>query len=146
MRNLITSDSTATSSFSRLFDMGIVTNTDGTLKMTSSKFNDAMGSKLADMQKYFANSDDTVAAKNGMAQRIKSLTSQVLDTNGAIANSTDGIKATIKRNTTKIDTINDRASLYEARLRQQYTALDTTYSKFSGLQSYVSAQLAALNK
>jgi len=146
MRNLITSDSTATTSFSRLFDMGIVTNTDGTLKMTSSKFNDAMGSKLADMQKYFANSDETVAAKNGMGQRIKNIASQILDTNGAIANSTDGLKATIKRNTTKIDSINDRASLYEARLRQQYTALDASYSKLSGLQSYVTAQLAALNK
>lgn len=146
MRNLITSDSTATASFSRLFDMGIVTNTDGTLKMTSSKFNDAMGTKLADMQKYFANSDDVVAAKNGMGQRIKNLASQILDTNGAIANSTDGLKATIKRNTTKIDSINDRAGLYEARLRQQYTALDASYSKLSGLQSYVSAQLAALNK
>jgi flagellar hook-associated protein 2 len=146
MRNLITSDSTATASFSRLFDMGIVTNTDGTLKMTSSKFNDAMGTKLADMQKYFANSDDVVASKNGMGQRIKNLASQILDTNGAIANSTDGLKATIKRNTTKIDSINDRAGLYEARLRQQYTALDASYSKLSGLQSYVSAQLAALNK
>ena len=146
MRNLITSDSTATASFSRLFDMGIETNTDGTLKMTSSKFNDAMGTKLADMQKYFANSDDVVAAKNGMGQRIKNLASQILDTNGAIANSTDGLKATIKRNTTKIDSINDRAGLYEARLRQQYTALDASYSKLSGLQSYVSAQLAALNK
>jgi flagellar hook-associated protein 2 len=145
MRNLITSDSTATSSFSRLFDMGIVTNTDGTLKMTSSKFNDAMASKLGDMQKYFANSDDVVAANNGMGQRIKNLASQILDTNGAIANSTDGLKATIKRNTTKIDSINDRASLFEARLRQQYTALDTQYSKLSGLQSYVTAQLAALN-
>ncbi len=146
MRNLITSDSTATTSFSRLFDMGIVTNTDGTLKMTSSKFNDAMGSKLADMQKYFANSDDVVAAKNGMGQRIKNLASQILDTNGAIANSTDGLKATLKRNTTKIDSINTRASLYETRLRQQYTALDASYSKLSGLQSYVTAQLAALNK
>ena len=146
MRNLITSDSTATASFSRLFDMGIVTNTDGTLKMTSSKFNDAMGAKLADMQKYFANSDETVAANNGMGQRIKNLASQILDTNGAIANSTDGLKATIKRNTTKIDSINTRASLYENRLRQQYTALDASYSKLSGLQSYVTAQLAALNK
>lgn len=146
MRNLITSDSTATASFSRLFDMGIVTNTDGTLKMTSSKFNDAMGSKLADMQKYFANSDDVVASNNGMAQRIKGLASQILDTNGAIANSTDGLKATIKRNTNRIEDINTRASLYETRLRQQYTALDASYSKLSGLQSYVSAQLAALNK
>ncbi len=146
MRNLITSDSTATASFSRLFDMGIVTNTDGTLKMTTSKFNDAMGSKLADMQKYFANSDDVVAANNGMGQRIKNLASQILDTNGAIANSTDGLKATIKRNTSKIDSINDRAGLFEARLRQQYTALDASYSKLSGLQSYVTAQLAALNK
>ena len=146
MRNLITSDSTATSSFARLFDMGIVTNTDGTLKMTTNKFNDVLGSKLTDMQKYFANSDETVASKNGMAQRIKALASQVLDTNGAIANSTDGLKATIKRNTNKIEDINDRASLYEARLRKQYTALDTSMSKLNGLQSYVSAQLAALNK
>ena len=38
------------------------------------------------------------------------------------------------------------SGLYEARLRQQYTALDASYSKLSGLQSYVSAQLAALNK
>lgn len=146
MRNLITSDSTATTSFSRLFDLGIETNTDGTLKMKSSKFNDAMGSKLADMQKYFANSDDAVATNNGMGQRIKDLASQILDTNGAIANSTDGLKSTIKRNTTRIEAINDRASLYEARLRQQYTALDASYSKLSGLQSYVTAQLAALNK
>jgi len=147
MRNLITSDSTATSSFSRLFDLGIETNTDGTLKMKSGTFNDAMGSKLADMQKYFANSDDVDAMKNGMGTRIKNLATQILDsTNGAIVNSTDGLKATIKRNTTKIDAINDRASLYEARLRQQYTALDASYSKLSGLQSYVTAQLAALNK
>ena len=87
-----------------------------------------------------------MAANNGMGQRIKNLASQILDTNGAIANSTDGLKATIKRNTTKIDSINTRATLYESRLRQQYTALDASYSKLSGLQSYVSAQLAALNK
>jgi flagellar hook-associated protein 2 len=146
MRNLITSSSTATPSFARLFDMGIETNTDGTLKMQSTKFNDSMGSKLADMQRYFANSDETVTANNGMAQRIKAITSQVLDTNGAIANSTDGLKATIKRNTERIDDINDRASLYENRLRKQYTALDTNISKLNGLQSYVAAQLAALNK
>lgn len=146
MRNLITSSSSATTAFSRLFDVGIETNTDGTLTMKSSKFNDAMGSKLADLQKFFGNSDDAVPANNGMAQRIKGLASQILDTEGAIASSTDGLKATIKRNKDRIEDINDRASLYETRLRKQYTALDANMSKLNGLSSYVSAQLAALNK
>lgn len=146
MRNLITSSSSATTAFSRLFDIGIETNTDGTLTMKSSKFNDAMGSKLADLQKFFGNSDDAVPANNGMAQRIKALASQILDTEGAIASSTDGLKATIKRNKDRIEDINDRASLYETRLRKQYTALDANMSKLNGLSSYVSAQLAALNK
>lgn len=146
MRNLITSSSSATTAFSRLFDVGIETNTDGTLKLKSSTFNDAMGSKLADMQKFFGNSDDAVPANNGMAQRIKGLASQILDTEGAIASSTDGLKATIKRNKDRIEDINDRASLYETRLRKQYTALDANMSKLNGLSSYVSAQLAALNK
>ena len=105
-----------------------------------------MGSKLADLQKFFGNSDDAVPANNGMSQRIKALASQILDTEGAIASSTDGLKATIKRNKDRIEDINDRASLYETRLRKQYTALDANMSKLNGLSSYVSAQLAALNK
>ena len=112
----------------------------------ASKFNDAMESKISDLQKFFANSDTTTSTNDGMAQRIKSLTTQILDPEGTIANSTSGLKKAIDRNKDKIEQINDRASLYENRLRKQYTALDSNMSRLSGLSSYVSAQLAALYK
>ena len=146
MRNLIGSSTGASGAFSRLADVGIDINKDGTLSMKSSKFNDAMGI-LGELQKFFAGSSDTDSALNGVATRVRGLSRQILDsTNGAIANSTSGLNSTISRNKNRIEDINDRASLYETRLRAQYTALDTSMAKLSGLSTYVTAQLAALNK
>jgi flagellar hook-associated protein 2 len=52
----------------------------------------------------------------------------------------------IERNKDKIERIDVKAALAEARLRAQYTLLDNNMAKLNGLSSYVSAQLAALNK
>ena len=146
LRNLIGSNTGASSAFSRLSDVGIDINKDGTLAMKSTKFNDAMG-KLGELQKFFGGSSDTDASLNGIGTRVKNLSKQILDsTSGAIVNSTNGLNSTIKRNKDKIEDINDRAGLVEARLRAQYSALDTSIAKLSGLSSYVTAQLAALNK
>lgn len=146
MRSLISSNTSASSSFSRLSDIGIDINKDGTLSTKSTKFNDAMG-KLGELQKFFAGSSDTDSSLNGIGTRVKNLTKQILDTSsGAIANSTSGLNSTITRNKKQIDDINDYASKVEKRLRDQYTALDTNMAKLNGLSTYVTAQLAALNK
>ena len=103
--------------------------------------------KLGELQKFFAGSSETDSSLNGIGTRVKNLTKQILDTtSGAIANSTSGLNSTIKRNKDKIDDINDRAGLIETRLRKQYSALDTSMAKLTGLSTYVTAQLAALNK
>lgn len=146
MRSLISSNTSASSAFSRLSDIGIDINKDGTLSTKSTKFNDAMG-KLGELQKFFAGSSDTDSSLNGIGTRVKNLTKQILDTtSGAIVNSTSGLNTTITRNNNKITSINDHAAKVETRLRAQYTALDTSMAKLSGLSSYVTAQLAALNK
>ena len=146
MRSLISSNTSASSAFSRLSDIGIDINKDGTLSTKSTKFNDAMG-KLGELQKFFAGSSDTDSSLNGIGTRVKNLTKQILDTtSGAIANSTGGLNSTITRNNNKITSINDHAAKVETRLRAQYTALDTSMAKLSGLSTYVTAQLAALNK
>jgi flagellar hook-associated protein 2 len=146
MRNLIGSSTGASSTFSRLSDVGIDINKDGTLAMKSSKFSDAMG-KLGEMQKFFGGSSDADTSLNGIGTRVKNISKQILDsTSGAIVNSTNGLNSTIKRNKDKIENINDRTALFESRLRAQYTALDTNIAKLNGLSTYVTAQLAALNK
>lgn len=148
MRSLIGSGSGASSVFTRLSDVGIDINTDGTMALKSStKLNDAISKNPAELKKFFGNSSDTDTTVNGIATRVRNLTKQILDTSsGAIANSTNGLNSSIKRNKDKIDSINTHAAQVETRLRAQYTALDTSMSKLSGLSSYVTAQLAALSK
>lgn len=147
MRNLIGSSTGASSVFSRLSDVGMDINTDGTLSLKTSKFSDAMSKNMAELQKFFGNSSDTDVSLNGIGTRVKNLTKQILDTtSGAIANSTNGLNSTISRNKTRINSINDHAAQVETRLRAQYTALDNSMAKLNGLSTYVTAQLAALNK
>ncbi|MCH8179341.1 MAG: flagellar filament capping protein FliD [Proteobacteria bacterium] len=147
MRGLIGSSTSASNVFSRLSDVGIDINKDGTLSMKSTKFNDAMSKNMADLKKFFGNSSDTDSTLNGVGTRVKNLTKQILDaTSGAIANSTNGLNSTITRNKNKIEDINEHATKVETRLRAQYTALDTSMAKLSGLSTYMTAQLAALNK
>lgn len=145
VRSLVGSSTTASSVFSRLSDIGIDINKDGTLAMKSAKFNEAMKNP-SELQKFFGNSNETDANNNGMAQRIRNMTKLLLGSDGAISSRTDGIKSTIERNKDQIERIDKRVSLVEARLRAQYTALDNSIAKLNGLSSYVSAQLAALSK
>lgn len=145
IRNLIGSSSGASSVFGRLSDIGLDIKTDGTLSVKSDKMNAAM-SNLGELKNFFANSDAVNVGNDGLSQRIKSLTSQLLGTDGAINSRTEGIKSMIERNKDKIERINAKATLAEARLRAQYTLLDNNMAKLSGLSSYVTAQLAALNK
>ena len=98
---------------------------------------------LPELQKLFANDSEDVAAQ-GIAQRFQSLAAQIVDTDGIISSRQEGIKASIKRNDEKIERLEDRVALVEARLRKQYTALDTSMGNLTALQSYVTAQLAAL--
>ena len=145
IRNLIGNSSGASSVFGRLSDVGMDINVDGTLSVKSSKMSEAMGN-LGELKKFFANSDAANIGNDGLSQRIKSLTSQLLGTDSTINSRTEGIKSLIERNKDKIERIDVRAALAEARLRAQYTMLDNNMAKLNGLSSYVSAQLAALNK
>ena len=125
--------------------IGMDIQTDGTLSVKSDKMSTAMNN-LGELKKFFANSDAANVSNDGLSQRIKSLTTQLLGTDGAINSRTEGIKSLIERNKDKIERIDAKATLAEARLRAQYTLLDANMAKLNGLSSYVTAQLAALNK
>lgn len=146
MRSLIGSSSGASSVFGRLSDIGLDIGVDGTLSTKGTKLTDALSGNLTELKNFFANSDTTNAGNNGLSQRMAGLTQQLLGSDGAINTSTAGIKSLINRNNDRIDRIDAQAALAEARLRAQYSALDTNMAKLNSLSSYVTAQLAALNK
>ena len=143
IRTLAGTTTSASSTFNRLSAIGFDIGTDGTLSLNSTKLDTAM-KNLPELQKFFSN-DDTDASAQGIAQRFQDLASQIVDTDGIISTRQEGIKATIKRNDQKIERLEDRVALIEARLRKQYSALDTSMGSLTALQSYVTAQLAAMS-
>lgn len=79
-----------------------------------------------------------------MSRRFQNLASQIVGSDGIISTRQEGLKASIKRNDDKIERLEDRVALIEARLRKQYTTLDTSMGNLTALQNYVTQQLSAL--
>lgn len=143
LRRMLGSSSTG-STFARLSDIGLEPQTDGTIKVNSSKLDSAL-KDTTNLQKLFtANNGD--ATTNGFGLKFKDFTHGLLAADGTISNKSSALESAIKRNTTEQDRVTDRASRVEKQLRRQYSALDVQMAKMSSLSSYVTAQLAQWNK
>lgn len=145
IRRMAGTATTASSAFERLSDVGLEINKDGSLKVNSTKLQTAMNNPT-ELGKFFGNVDEANPAGNGIAQRFREIAAKVVGSDGAISSRTDGLRASIKRNDEKISRLEDRVALIEARLRKQYSTLDTNMGNLNALQSYVTAQLAQMNK
>jgi len=145
MRSILNGNSTASSKFTRLSDVGITVQKDGTLQVSTSKLNDAM-TNIPELKKLLSSSDETTGESSGFVYRFKKMASRILGTEGPLTTRTAGIQATIKRNSDRIDDMETRLAATEKRIRAQYEALDTNMAKINSLGSYMSTQLSALSK
>lgn len=132
------------SSFSRLSDIGLELQTDGSLKVNSAKLTTAM-SDMTNFKKFFT-TDNSDNATNGFALKFRDLTKGLLAFDGQVTNKSTTIQGAISRNGKEQDRVNNRAAVVERQLRAQYSALDAIVAKNSSLGSYVTAQLAQWNK
>jgi flagellar hook-associated protein 2 len=144
MRAILRDSSTASSQFSRLSDIGISVQKDGTLQVSTAKLNDAL-TNVPELKKMLISSDESTASSSGLIYRFKQMAKQVTGTDGPLETRTNGIQSTIDRNAKRIDDMEVRLAATEKRIRAQYEALDTNMSKLSGLSSYMTMQLSAIN-
>ncbi len=144
IRALAGSLSGASSSFSRLSDMGLQIQKDGTLVVNSSKLTSALGN-LSELKKAFANSDSTVDSNNGFARRFMRLGDSVLGVDGTLTTRTAGIQKSIDNNEKRQADLQDRVNAYETRVRAQYTALDAALAKLSTTSGYVTSLVNSTN-
>jgi flagellar hook-associated protein 2 len=142
LRGVINQGSTASSTWSRLSEVGIEMKADGSLGVTTSKLDDALA-KPDELRKLLA-TDGTDAAGSGFMDRFKDLGSSVLDLDGSLETLQTSLEDRIKDNEKRQDAVNDRLTQTEARLRAQYQALDTTMARMNALSSYVNQQMAML--
>lgn len=144
LRSAMSTSSSASSVFQRASDIGLSPQTDGTLKVTGSKLDAALG-KLDDLQKFFATATD-VSTTNGLGDRLRQLTDRLLGTEGAIPSRQEGLRKLKSINGDRQQALEDRVAQTEKRLRAQYQALDTSMARLSSLQNYVSQQITNWNK
>lgn len=143
LRRTISSTSVG-STFTRLSQIGLEQQTDGSLTLNTTKLTAAM-SDMPNLQNLFtANNSNT--ATNGFALKLRDFAKGLLAANGTVTNKEQALQGAITRNGDEQDRVTARATAVEKQLRAQYSALDAQMAKMSSLSSYVTAQLAQWNK
>jgi flagellar hook-associated protein 2 len=145
LRQAVTTPTSATTAFSgatgqasRLSDVGITVQRDGTLQSDSTKLDKALV-QLPELTKLFSQVNTTDASQQGIGQGVARLLTSLTGMDGSLSARQSGLNASLTRNQNDQTRINDRLAQVEARLRAQYTALDKRMAGINGLGSYISA-------
>jgi flagellar hook-associated protein 2 len=145
MRNVLNTDSSASSMYARLSDIGITIQADGSLAADSTKLTAALANPTQ-VKALFATTGATNAS-TGFAVRFSNLADQSLDvTEGNLSTRYSGLQGELQRNSTEQTDMQTHLDATQARLTAQYQALDTTMSQMSALSSYVSQQVTLMEK
>lgn len=143
LRAVLNEESSASDVWATLSDIGISMKSDGTLETNTSKLDAALGD-LPELRKLLA-TDGATTAQSGFMDRFRDLGDSVLGFDGLFETRNASLKAGIERLDDRQAQMEQRLTQTEARLRAQYTALDSTMARLSTLSSYVGQQMAALS-
>jgi flagellar hook-associated protein 2 len=134
---------TGSSVFHRLADIGITQLRGGDLTLDGAKLNTAMANR-DEMKALFRSSGGGTA--DGIAVRLKALTSNMLSSGGFFKLKNDSYQAALDRNAKEQARVNTHATDVEAQLNLKYGALDAKMSSLNALNAYVTQQVTAWNK
>ncbi|RQP25242.1 flagellar filament capping protein FliD [Piscinibacter terrae] len=144
LRRLFTDNSSASLVYSRLSDVGLEIQTDGTMKVNDAKLSAALASNPAEVSKLFMSTTSADPNEQGFAVRAKALATQLIGSGGAITTRTQSLRDSVTRNQKQQDDMEARVALTQARLTKQYGSLDTTLSKINATNSSLTQSLKAL--
>lgn len=133
-------------SLSRLADIGLAPGADGNLATAGTKLDKALTNNLADLKSFFMGVDSNDASNSGFATRFRTLVDQALSVDGTVTTRQKGIQTLIDDNDKRVGQLSDRSAANEARLRAQYSALDTKMGQLTSLSNYMTQQIAQFNK
>ena len=144
LRQVINEGSSASSSWSRLSDIGITMQADGTLAADNAKLDNA-AAHLTELSKLLI-TDGSGSADSGFARRFKRLADAALSSDGMFATRTASIQAWTTRNSKSQEAMQKRLDQTQARLQAQYSALDSQMANLNALSTYMTQQITQSNK
>ncbi|THF73022.1 MAG: flagellar cap protein [Methylophaga nitratireducenticrescens] len=127
------------SSFSYLIEAGVSINKQGVMEVDSSRVTEIMNNDFDSFVNLFASEN------GGFAAKLSTLANGWLATDGLIDSREDGLKTQVKGIDEQILRMEDRMISVEARIRAQFSALDTLVSSLNNTSSFLTQQLASLN-
>jgi flagellar hook-associated protein 2 len=145
LRSMLGATGSASKEFGRMSDAGLELQADGSLKLNETKFTAALG-KLPELSLALSKNDLDNPSASGFAVRIKALTVQMTSSAGPVSTRSQGLRDSISRNAKQQAVLETRVAQTQTRLERQYSALDTSLSNLSSLNSYITQQIAAWNK
>jgi flagellar hook-associated protein 2 len=143
LRAMLGSSSTG-STFTRLSEVGLERQTDGSLKLNQTKLTSAM-QNLSNLKSLFA-TDNSDTLTPGFGIKVRDFARGLVAFDGRVTNKSTALQGAITRNSKDQENVTARASRIETQLNKQYSALDAQMATLTGLSSYVTAQLAQWNK
>jgi flagellar hook-associated protein 2 len=143
LRNMLGSSSMGATS-QRLSDVGLERKLDGSLSINTPKLSSAANNGSSLQQLFTNNNND--AQTNGFALKIRDLGRGVAASGGSLATKAAALQGVLDSNTKEQTKVNDRATMFESRLRKQYSALDAQMASLNALNQYVTQQVATWNK
>jgi len=146
MRNIIGDTGTMSGAFTRLADVGLNPQSDGTLKVDATKLGNALTGHLSDVKAVFAASSSSSTTANGFGTRLREWGDKLLSFDGSLTTRSSSLQHELDANSKKQGDFNNRMTAVETRLKAQYTALDANMSKLNALSSYVTQQITTMNK
>ena len=137
-RELGASVSGLTGPFASLIDLGITAELDGKLAIDGAKLDAAFDEDFDAIGSLFS------TAEVGIAARLDALVDPYLNSGGLLDTRTDGLNASIEDIGDRRESLDERLAAVEARLFNQFNALDTLLAQLQSTSNFLSQQLANL--
>ncbi len=128
-------------SYRLLSNMGIERQLDGTLKIDSDKFDQALADDTAGVSQFFSGAD----GESGFIGSFDKTLGTILDSGGSLEAATDGIDSTLASLKDRYSRMQDSISSTIDRYRKQFSQLDSLVSQMNSMSSYLNQQFSALS-
>lgn len=134
IRNLLQTKAGGTSAYQMLSDIGVSLQADGTLKLDTTKLNNAVTADFTGV----------AGLVSTLGSAYKTTIDGLVGMTGNITAATDSANRMIKEFDKRQAALESRLTQIEARYRKQFTALDTLISSMNSTSTYLTQQLANL--
>ncbi len=123
--------------YKTLVDLGITSNSNGTLKIDANKLNAAINTNMDDVAELFS-------SENGVATKLDNIVNEYTKADGLLQRKTEGLSSTIADINEDLEALQLSLNSLEARLLSQFSVMDAIVAQLNSTSSFLTLQFEAI--